>query len=82
MMAADEPPDAAPTIVASAVEMNRALPRPQPARKPMMASTLPDRAHSSANTTMSPRPISSVAFVPIREEIQLVKSIATPVTTR
>lgn len=76
------PPEAAPTMVASAVEMNRALPRPQPARNPITASTLPLKAHSSANTTISASPMSRVAFAPMRLEIQLVTSIARPVTNR
>jgi hypothetical protein len=69
-------------MVASAVEMNSALPRPHPARNPMTASTDPDRAHSSANTTIRPRPASIVALAPMRLEIQLVTSMARPVTTR
>ncbi|MDF2491883.1 MAG: hypothetical protein K0Q58_461 [Microbacterium sp.] len=81
-MAALLPPLAAPTIVARAVEMKRALPSPQPARNPMMRSTLPLSAHSRANTTISARPMSSVAFAPIRLEIQLVTSMARPVTSR
>ena len=81
-MAALLPPDAAPTIVARAVEMKSALPRPHPARKPMTASTLPLSAQSSANTTISASPMSSVALAPMRLEIQLVTSIARPVTRR
>lgn len=62
--------------------MNRALPSPQPARKPMIASTLPDSADSREKTTMSPSPVMSVALVPMRLETQLVTSIASPVTSK
>ncbi len=48
----------------------------------MIASTLPLRAHSNENTTISPRPTSRVALAPMRLEIQLVTSMARPVTTR
>ena len=48
----------------------------------MTASTLPLRAQKSANTTIRARPTRSVAFAPMRLEIQLVTSIASPVTTR
>lgn len=82
MIAAPLPPDAAPTMVASAVEMKRALPSPHPARNPMMASTLPLRPASVANTTMRARPISRVERAPMRLETQLVKNIIAPVTSR
>ncbi len=48
----------------------------------MMASTLPLSAQNSAKTTMNASPTSRVALAPIRLEIQLVNSIATPVTSR
>lgn len=48
----------------------------------MTASTLPLIAQRKANTTISPSPTSSVALAPIRLEIQLVTSIARPVTRR
>ena len=62
------PPLATPTITASAVATNRALPSPQPARKPMSSATLPDVPDSDANTTITASPISSVRFPPIRDE--------------
>ena len=66
------PPLAAPTMVASAVEMKSALPRPHPARNPMIVSTLPLSAAAKAKTTMSASPIMSVRLAPMRLEIQLV----------
>jgi hypothetical protein len=82
MMAEAVPPDAAPTIVARAVEMNRALPRPQPARNPMISHTSPLVAASRANRTISARPIIRVFFAPSRLDTQLVKNMAMPVTAR
>ncbi len=82
MIAAEVPPAAAPTMVASAVEMKSALPSPQPARKPMIEATFCESPAASANTTISARPISSVRLAPILLEIQLVKNIATPVISR
>lgn len=82
MIAALLPPAAAPTIVASAVEMKSALPSPQPARKPMIDSTSPESPASVANTTITPSPMSRVRLAPMRLEIQLVKNIAMPVMTR
>ena len=75
-------PEAEFTIVASAVAMNSALPRPQPARKPTIPLIEPDSPASAENTTMIARPVISVFFAPIRLETQLVPSIATAVTTR
>ena len=82
MMAPALPPDALPTIVASAVEMNSALPSPHPARKPITASTEPLTAHSRLNTMMNDRPMSSVRLAPSRLDRKLVKSIIAPVITR
>ena len=76
------PPLAAPTIVARAVEMNRALPRPQPARKPMIMPTLSDAPARAAKITIRARPSSRVRLAPIRLETKLVKNIARPVTSR
>ena len=78
----DVPPEATPTITASAVATKRELPRPQPARQPMSSATLwlvPDRL---ANATMSARPISRVFLPPIREDTQPVTSIITAVTRK
>ena len=66
MIADPDPPAAAPTIVASAVEMKSALPRPQPARKPMIDSTFCERPAAAAKTTMMPSPMSRVRFAPMR----------------
>jgi hypothetical protein len=82
MIAPATPPLAAPTIEASAVEMNRAFPRPQPARKPMMAPTELDEPARAANTTMIASPMSRARLAPTRLENQLVKNIAAPVTSR
>ena len=82
MIADEVPPDAAPTIVASAVEMKSALPSPQPARNPMIDSTFCERPAASAKTTIRASPIRRVRLAPMRLEIQLVKNIATPVTSR
>lgn len=59
-MAAALPPAAAPTMTASAVETNRALPRPQPARKPTSPPTEPEVPDSAAKTTTKARPSSRV----------------------
>ena len=62
--------------------MNRALPRPQPARKPTMPPMLPDEPASAAKMTIRTRPAISVFFAPIRLDTQPVTSMATAVTTR
>ena len=82
MIALSAPPLAAPTMVASAVEMKSALPRPQPARKPMI---MPDAVggpgqcredHDQRQTDQQGR------LAPIRLDTKLVKNIANPVTSR
>lgn len=70
------------TITARDVAMNRALPRPQPARKPTMPSTPEDEPASAAKTTMIARPAIMVFLAPRREETAPTKSMATAVTTR
>ncbi len=82
MIADAVPQDADPTMVASAVEMKSALPRPQPARKPMTCSTSCERPAAAAKTTMIASPMRRVRLAPMRLEIQLVTSIARPVTSR
>ena len=82
MIAPPKPPLAEPTMTASEVAMNRALPRPQPARKPMMPLMLSVEPASAANTTMIARPTTRVRFAPSTLETQPVTSIATAVTTR
>lgn len=66
-------------MTASAVETNRALPRPQPARKPTSSPTDPDIPESAAKTTTSASPASSVLRPPMRLETKPVTSIATAV---
>ncbi len=82
MIAALVPPLAAPTIVASAVEMKRALPSPHPARNAMTSCTFWPSAAASAKMTMSPRPIMRVRLGPMRLEMKLVMSMARPVISR
>ena len=67
-------------MVASAVAMKRALPRPQPARKPTIAPTVLDDPASAEKTMISTRPESSVRLAPMRLETTPVISIATPMT--
>ena len=67
-------------MVASAVAMKSALPRPQPARKATIMPIELDRPASALNTTMMARPMSRVRFAPIRLETAPVISIATPMT--
>ena len=69
-------------MAASAVEMNSALPSPQPARKPMICPTVPDAPASVAKTTISASPASIVRFTPRRLEMKPVKNIATAVINR
>lgn len=54
------------TIVASAVAMNSALPRPHSARQPTMPITVSDIPASPAPAMMITRPISSVRLGPMR----------------
>ncbi len=81
-MAPSKPPLAAPTMTASEVAMNKALPRPQPARKPMMPFTPLEEPARAANTTMMMSPVIRVFLAPIRLETQPVTSMATAVTSR
>ena len=62
--------------------MNRALPRPQPARMPMIPSMLGAAPASALNTTIRVSPAINVSLAPSRLETQSVISIATAVTTR
>ena len=74
------PPREAATITDRAVATNSALPRPQPARKPITAWTLPDMPARPAKTMITTRPDSRVRFGPIRLDTTPVTSIATPMT--
>ena len=69
-------------MTASEVAMNRALPRPHPARKPMIPPIVPVRPAAAAKITMRISPATRVFFAPMRLDTQLVTSIATAVTTR
>jgi hypothetical protein len=82
MIAPANPPDADETITASEVAMKSALPRPQPARKPMMPEMPPDAPARALNTTIRERPAIKVRFAPMRLDTQPVTSIATAVITR
>ena len=68
-------------MTASEVAMNRALPTPQPARKPMIPP-MRRGAASALNTTIRIRPAISVRLAPSRLDTQFVMSIATAVTTK
>ena len=76
------PPEAAPTMTASAVAMKSALPRPQPRRKPAIAPMLDAAPASALNRTTSTSPASSVRRGPIREDTQPPTSIETPVIAK
>lgn len=82
MMAPPNPPLAEATITAREVAMNRALPSPQPARKPTMPLMEPEAPASAAKTTMTARPVTRVRLAPMRLETQPTNSIATAVTIR
>ena len=73
-------PRAELTMVASAVAMNNALPRPQSARQPTISSTVSDMPARPAPAMMISRPSSSVRLGPIRLATTPVMSIATPIT--
>ena len=69
-------------MTASDVAMKRALPRPQPARKPTISPMPPAAPARAAKTTMITRPVTSVALAPIRLETHPVTSIITAVMSR
>jgi hypothetical protein len=73
-------PRADETMVARAVAMKRALPRPQRARHPTMPMTVSDDPASAAPAMMTTRPISSVRLAPMRLATAPVTSMATPIT--
>ena len=69
------------TIVASAVAMNSALPRPQPARKPTIAPIGVGGAGERGEHDDQEQPArAACASAPIRLETTPVISIATPIT--
>ena len=73
-------PRADSTMVARAVAMKSALPRPQPARKPTMAPMVSEEPASAEKTTIRARPRSRVRLAPIRDDTTPVSSIVTPIT--
>jgi hypothetical protein len=78
MMAWAVPPLADITIVASAVATKRALPRPQPARKPTTAPTLFDDPARAANEDDQDQARQQRALRPDPARDDPVTSIATP----
>jgi hypothetical protein len=80
MMACATDPRAELTMVASAVAMNSALPRPQSARQPTISATVSDMPARPAPAMITSRPSSSVRLGPIRLATTPVMSIATPIT--
>ena len=82
MIAPANPPDAAPMITASEVAMNRALPSPHPARKPMISPIECDAPAAALPATIRTRPAISVRLPPMRLDTHPVTSMATAVTTR
>jgi hypothetical protein len=73
-------PRAELTIVANAVAMNSALPRPQSARQPTISITESDIPANPAPAMITTRPTSRVFLGPIRLATTPVISIATPIT--
>jgi hypothetical protein len=82
MIAPPKPPLAEATMTAREVAMNRALPSPQPARKPTMPLMEPEVPASAAKTTMTASPTTRVRLAPSRLETQPTISMATAVTIR
>ena len=69
-------------ITDSAVAMNSAFPRPQPARSPTIAPTLFDAPAAALNAMIRTRPASSVRLAPIRLATALETSIEMPVIAK
>ena len=69
-------------MTASEVAMNRALPRPYPARKPTMPLIESDVPARAENATIIARPVTRVRLAPSRLDTQFVSNIANAVTTR
>ena len=80
MIACATDPRAELTMVASAVAMNSALPRPHSARQPTISATVSDMPARPAPAMMISRPSSSVRLGPIRLATTPVMSMATPIT--
>jgi len=73
------PPDAAPTITASAVATKSALPSPQPALKPTISEIEFDDPAAKLNAMIRIKPPSKVRFGPSQDDTVLVTSMATPI---
>lgn len=69
-----------PTMADKAVAINRALPSPQPPRKPTIWPIVSENPPSAEKMMMSKMPVSNVFLMPIRLEMTPVMSMATPVT--
>ena len=80
MIACATEPFAEFTMVASAVAMNSALPRPHSARQPTISITVADMPANPAPAMMITRPSSSVFFGPMRLDTTPVISMASPIT--
>ena len=66
----------------SAVAMNSAFPRPQPARSPTIAATLFDAPAAALKATIRTKPTSSVRLAPMRLATALETSIEMPVNAK
>ena len=80
MIACATEPRAELTMVARAVAMNSALPRPHSARQPTMPITVSDIPASPAPAMMMRSPSSRVRLGPMRLDTTPVISMATPIT--
>ena len=82
MMAAVDAPLAAPTMPANAIVTKRALPNPQPARRPIICPTVSDSPARLAKRMIMTNPVTRVALIPIRVEMKPAKNIVAAVTKR
>jgi hypothetical protein len=82
MTAPATPPLAEPMMTDSAVAMNSALPRPQPARRPTIAPMLSEAPARALKTMMRTSPAMSVRLAPMRVATALVTSIEMPVNAK
>src|SRR5699024_4385196 len=80
MIAPAKPPLAAPTITASEVAINNALPRPQPARNPITPLTPPASPAAAENAILINSPMIRVFFAPMRLHTHPVTNIASELT--
>src|SRR5690625_41300 len=82
MMAVVDPPLAAPTIPARAIVTNRAFPKPHPARRPRIWPIVSESPDRLAKTTIITSPVTRVALIPIRVEMNPAKNMVPAVTKR